>query len=143
MVKKINLFGETEKPKEAEVLRELQQYLAARCVFSWRNNSGSYSDKDSGRYIRFGKKGSSDILAIFPADGLGRGKGKLWLIEAKRPGGLLSDAQLEFLSDARKAGAVVTVAESSYDLETQLADMTAPCSDRYEKAFQKWTERRV
>lgn len=135
MVNQVNLFGEKVKVLEADVMREITQYLQAKHVFFWRNNSGAYSDKEAGRFIRFGFKGSPDFLAVFPGDKNGLGKGKLWCIEAKKPGGLLSDDQIKFLAEARKNGAVVTVAESSYDLDIQLVDNSAPCTPRYERAL--------
>lgn len=115
------------KVTEAEVLKSIMQFLSMKGAFHFRNNSGAYSDAKSGRFIRFGKKGSSDILAIYPKTG------QFWAIEVKRPGGLLSDEQITFLKDVRRSGGVSTVAESIEDIERFLSDPRAKCAERYEK----------
>lgn len=115
------------KVTEAEVLKSIMQFLDIKGVFKFRNNSGAYSDAKSGRFIRFGKKGSSDILAIYPKTG------QFWAIEVKRPGGLLSDEQVTFLKDVRRSGGVSTVAESIEDIVRVLSDPRAKCAERYEK----------
>lgn len=59
-------------------------------LFVWRNNTGQC--EIGGRTIRFGKKGSSDIL------GCVRPRGRLIGLEAKSPTGKLSKAQHEWLT---------------------------------------------
>ena len=143
MVKNVqnDLWGKTRRPLEAEVMREIKQFLDAKRIFFFRQNSGAY--KDGERYIKFGAAGVSDFVALFPGDTNGNGAGRFWYIESKRPGGRLSDSQLEFIRLARVHGAVITIAESSYDLETQLKDWRAPCSERYEKAINLWSTRKT
>ena len=80
-------FFKGHKPLEADVQKQIMQFLRYKNVFHYRNNTGAYSDKESGRYIRFGSKGAGDIIAIYPG-------GRYWSIEVKRPGGKLSDAVL-------------------------------------------------
>lgn len=133
-----NLWGERAKILESDVMKELVHYLSTRRVFFWRNNSGAYKDEE--RFVRYGFKGSPDFLAVFPGDKNGQGKGRLWCIEAKKPGGKLSDSQLGFLARAKEAGAVITVAESSFDVDKQLERWDAPCSERYQAAFDKRTK---
>lgn len=116
------------KVSEAEVLRDVMHLLALKRVFHWRNNSGAYSDATSGRYIRFGKKGSADILAVYPD-----GSGRFWAIECKRPKGLLSDDQILFLRDVRKHGGISTVCEGVEDILRFLSDPKALNAERYEK----------
>lgn len=115
------------KVMEADVLKACMHLLTLKGVFHFRNNSGAYSDAKSGRYIRFGKKGSSDILAVYPQTG------QFWAIECKRPKGLLSDDQIIFLKDIRRAGGISTIAESIDDILRFLDDRCARNADRYEK----------
>lgn len=119
------------KVSEAEVMKALTQYLDIMHINWWRNNSGSY--ENNGRYIKFGKKGSSDILAVYPGEHkTGHGRGRIWCIEAKKPGGLLSDDQVAFLKGIRGSGGVVTVAEGVMDIERQLNEQAAPNTPKYE-----------
>ena len=137
----VNLWGKTQRPLEADVMKEIKQFLEVKGIFGFRNNSGAYKDGD--RYVTYGHKGSPDFICIFPGDAMGNGAGRFWFLEAKRPGGKLSDSQLEFIRHARAHGAVITVAESSFDLETQLKNWRSPCSERYEKAINLWSTKKT
>lgn len=135
-----NLFGETVKVSEGEILSSITQFLSWKGIYHWRNNSGAY--KQGERYIRFGKKGTSDILALFPGElKNGLGKGLLWAIEVKKPGGRLSDEQIQFLKDVRIHGGIATVAESVEDVERTLIDMRTKMGERYERAMELSTGR--
>jgi len=114
------------KVSEAEVQKAIMQFLRYRGTFFFRNNSGAYSDKDSGRFIRFGSKGAGDLIAIYP-------DGRFWSVEVKREGGKLSDDQIAFLCGVRKAGGVASCVESIADVQKVLADpLYLP--ERYQKA---------
>lgn len=93
---------------EDDVKKEVIQYLNILGIFFWRNNTGRY--REGSRWISYGKVGSSDILAIYPDTG------QLWAIELKKPGGELSDEQIQFLLDIRANGGVASVVESSVDV---------------------------
>lgn len=122
-------FFKGHKPLEADVQKQIMQFLRYKNVFHYRNNTGAYSDKESGRYIRFGSKGAGDIIAIYPG-------GRYWSIEVKRPGGKLSDDQIEFLLSVRKAGGVGSCVESIEDMHAVLADpLYLP--ERYLEAVRK------
>ena len=108
-------FFKGYKPLEADVQKQILQFLRYKNIFHYRNNTGAYSDKESGRYIRFGSKGAGDIIAIYPG-------GRYWSIEVKRPGGKLSDDQIEFLLSVRKAGGVGSCVESIEDVTKVLED---------------------
>ena len=116
------------KPLESDVLRTCLAVLSLKGVFHWRNNSGAY-EQEGGRFVRYGFKGSSDIIALHP-DG-----GRLWAIEVKRPGGRLSDAQVSFLRSVRMHGGVATVAESPEDVLRSIVDSSATSHGRYESAI--------
>lgn len=107
---------------EADVLKSCLALLNFRNIPAWRNNVGC--SKSEGRFIRYGKVGSSDIIGILPATGR-------WLaVETKRPkspgqsAGKLTEPQREFLDMIRDAGGVaicvddmVTLAEVISTLE--------------------------
>ena len=113
-----------DKPLEADVLKSILEYLTWKRVFHFRVNSGAFTIERN-QFIRFGARGCPDILAVYPATGL------FWGIEVKRPGGLLSDAQVEFLRGIHANGGIATVAESVCDVEAVLTDPNHPNLERY------------
>ncbi len=116
------------KVSEAEILKSILVFLKLKRIFHWRQNSGSYANDN--RWISFGFKGCSDIIAIFPS---GDKRGTMLTLEVKRPGGSLSDSQIEFILNVRKHGGCASVVESVEDVEKVLADpLWLP--ERYRKA---------
>lgn len=127
---------------ESDVLKSCLALLKFRGIPAFRNNTGAV--KLEGRFIRYGKVGSSDIIGILPATGR-------WLaVETKRPkapgqtGGKLTEPQREFLEMIRDAGGVaicvddlVTLAEvistleifphATFDIDGKV--MTAPITE--------------
>ncbi len=86
--------------KESDVLSACLQYLALRGCFCWRNNTGAFAGEYKGRkrFVRYGLKGSSDILGVMPG-------GRLIAVETKRPkGGKLSPEQAAFIDAVNRAG---------------------------------------
>lgn len=50
--------------KESSLVKSIIQYLVTRRdVFAWRNNTGAIAS--DGRFLRYGKKGSADIIGVF------------------------------------------------------------------------------
>jgi hypothetical protein len=49
---------------EQELTRDIIEALTARGIFLWRNNVGT--SRSGGRFIRFGKVGSGDIVGVLP-----------------------------------------------------------------------------
>lgn len=89
---------------EATVLKECLQYLQSMGLYVWRNNTGAC--KSGRRFVRFGYKGSSDILGITK-------DGRFLAVECKREkGGILSDDQKTFLFNITKNGGVAIVVNS-------------------------------
>ena len=94
-------------PESAVVLGCLK-LLRARRWSAWRNNTGAV--KVDKRFIRYGVKGSSDIVGVI------KGSGRFLAVEAKRPyikgvqaAGKLSDDQKAFLKAVRDANGVAVV----------------------------------
>jgi hypothetical protein len=99
--------------KEASVLRAVDHWLTAKGIAHWRINSGALKT-EGGRFVRFGARGMADIYAI------GQEGKSIW-IECKRSeGGVVSDAQREFLECVAANGGIGIVVSSVESLERQL-----------------------
>lgn len=97
---------------ESAVLSQCLDYLCARSVFAWRNNSGGAKIGKS--FVRFGLTGSADILGIC-------GDGRFLAVECKRErGGTLSEAQRSFLERIRRNGGVAVCVRSVSELDDAL-----------------------
>lgn len=94
------------RPKESEIQKAILQYLAYRNHFAWRNNTGAMAGQHKGKkwFMRFGLKGSADIL------GVQRGTGKMIAIEVKVPGGKPTAEQFVFLKGVENLGGIAFVA---------------------------------
>lgn len=101
---------------EGAVLNSILDYLRIRHVFAWRNNTGATKIRTPGgdRFIRYGLKGSSDILGILD-------DGRFLAIEVKAPAGRVTQEQKDFLESIRKRGGVAFVARSVEDVVQNLA----------------------
>jgi len=65
---------------ENDLKKAIMDYLAARRVFHWRNNTGAMfgTYKGKKRFFRFGHRGSGDIFILH--------RGKFFSVELKSPG---------------------------------------------------------
>ena len=97
---------------ESLVLSGCLQYLELRGIYHWRNNTGAVQIAP-GRFMRFGKKGSSDILGILPG-------GRLLCVECKAPDGRLSPEQKQFLADVQEIGALALIVRDWQELDEAL-----------------------
>jgi hypothetical protein len=108
-------------PRESDVLKSILEFLAWRKIPSWRNNSGAFGGVHINKqgqakkwFVRFGKKGSSDILGVLPPNG------KMIAIEVKRPGKYATHDQSEFLEEIRESGGLAGVCTSIEDVKELL-----------------------
>lgn len=102
---------------EAAILRACLDLLALYGVPAWRNNVGGVVREDARgrrRFIRFGTRGQSDILAILPPSG------RLLAIETKSATGRLTADQVLFLQAVRDAGGFGVVIRDVAELEALL-----------------------
>jgi len=99
---------------EGRVLADCLKYLEIRGFYCWRNNTGAVQIAP-GRFMRFGKKGSSDILGILPG-------GRLLCVECKAKSGRLSPEQKQFIADAQKLGALALVVRGWQELDAELRE---------------------
>lgn len=97
--------------KESEVLTAVLEYLAVKRIFHWRNNTGAFPTV-SGGFVRFGQKGSPDIIAVV--------RGRFIGIECKSSKGKLSESQEEWKDGLEQAGGKYVVARSLDDVSSFL-----------------------
>ena len=103
--------------RESEIQKAILELLQVLGIPAWRANTGavkaSYNGRD--RFIRFGPKGQSDILAILPPSG------KIMAVEVKRPGKKASMEQEAFLNLVTRTGGLAFVASSPQDVVQALS----------------------
>jgi len=104
----------SKQTPENLVLTGCLNYLQARRIFHWQNNTGAVQIAPE-RFMRFGRKGSSDILGILPGD-------RLLCVECKAQGGRLSPEQKQFLADVRELGALALVVRGWWELDEALRE---------------------
>jgi hypothetical protein len=85
---------------ESAVLAGCLRYLEKAGIYHWRNSTGAVRI-GPGRFIRFGKVGSSDIEGILPG-------GRFLAVEVKAPGSRLSPEQRQFLAEVLKEAGYIT-----------------------------------
>jgi hypothetical protein len=100
--------------READVLRSILDYLAAKRVLAFRMNTGAL--KVDKRFMRFGVPGMADILA-FPDDS--PLQSVLW-IECKADKGVQSELQKSFAAQVKQAGHTYIIARSIDDVAPYL-----------------------
>ena len=98
-------------PREHEIQSVILEYLALMKIKAWRQNTGATKIGD--RYIRFGKKGISDILGILPS-------GKFLAVEVKREGNKPTPEQQEFIDDINRNNGLAFVATSLEDVMAKI-----------------------
>lgn len=103
------------KLKEADIQKQILQYLELKRVFHYRNNSGGMTHEYNGKksFMRFGEVGSPDIVCVI--DGIYTG------IEVKRPGGKQSENQKIFQENLERAGGRYFIAYSLDDVINMLS----------------------
>jgi len=101
---------------EAQIVKAILDYLAYTKIFSWRINSGMIfgtNAKGVSYAHKLAPKGTSDIIGILPG-------GQFLAIEVKKPGGVLSESQKEFLDKVNALGGRAFVAYSIDDVQKEL-----------------------
>lgn len=86
---------------EGIVLHGVLDYLAIKGIYAWRNNTGAVKTETG--FVRFGKRGSSDIIGILD-------DGRFLAIECKSKRGRTTPEQDEFIEDINSRGGVAFVA---------------------------------
>jgi len=83
----------------------------------WRNNTGEGKAR-SGRRIKFGKKGSGDIIGFLVT-------GEFFSCETKKPGSVASDEQIDFFVDVNDAGGLAMIIDDVTQIEVKLREFYA------------------
>lgn len=108
------MIKERLRSTEDSVLKDCLGYLSLTGIYHWRNNTGAV--KTGGRFVRFGFKGSADILGICP-------DGRFLSIECKRTkGGKISKEQQDFYNNIKKNGGVAMFCNSLESMISQLKE---------------------
>ncbi len=98
------------KSTEKNTQKAILDYLAARNIFHYRNNSGAMvgTYKGRNRFFKFGATGSPDIVAVW--------KGQYIGIEVKDIKGKLNENQVRFRDNLLAAGGLYILARSVDDV---------------------------
>jgi hypothetical protein len=109
-------------PREQDTVNAILRYLGAMHIYAWRVNVGAVTARAhdfnaSDRFIRFGTKGTSDILGLIPPTG------RMLAVEVKLPGREATVYQTAFLEQVRKHGGLAFVAHSVKEVERALHEM--------------------
>lgn len=104
------------KVSEKDAQRAILDYLAAKRIFHYRNNSGAFVMPETAttkrRFFRAGVSGAPDIVAVV--------KGTYVGIEVKASDGRQSDDQKQFQEDLERAGGIYVLARGIDEVETAL-----------------------
>ena len=80
-----------KKQTETQLVKTCLEWLHIMGIFAWRNNTGAFAREDKGRrrFVRYGEKGSADII------GVGK-QGRFLSVECKLPGRRQTPDQVAF-----------------------------------------------
>lgn len=98
---------------EKQIQRSILDYLMLKGHYVWRNNTGTMKGDHKGKrwFMRFGLKGSSDILGVRKD-----ANGQFLAIEVKRPGNRITEDQATFICAVQELGGMAFVAYSLEDV---------------------------
>ncbi|MDR2435236.1 MAG: VRR-NUC domain-containing protein [Treponema sp.] len=99
---------------EGRVKAACLRYLEKWGIKAWNNPTGAARIAPD-RWIRFGRRGSADLLGCLPG-------GKFLAVEVKAEHGRLSPEQRQFLADIKALGGIAIVARSFRDIEAALRE---------------------
>src|SRR3990167_9880577 len=101
------------KLKEKDTQRTILDYLTAKRIFHYRNNSGGFKNNE-GHFYRFGALGSPDIIAVINGQYIG--------IECKGTGGKQSERQRAFQEQLETSGGRYILAYQPEDVINALQE---------------------
>lgn len=103
---------------ESMIVNQCIRWLYDNRLFFYRNNTGAYKPEGSGRFIRYGFPGSSDIVGII--------QGRYIAIEAKTERGKQSDKQKAFQERVEASGGVYLLVHSLDELIEAMKPLLVP-----------------
>ena len=89
---------------ETQLQREIIQFLQCLGIVVWRTHSGT----SMGGKMHHAPAGTPDIIGYLPG-------GRMLALEVKLPGGVVSDAQANWLKHAKSQGVLCAVVRSPKD----------------------------
>ena len=93
-------------PLEKEIQAKISQLLDYHHIFHWvQKTQGTYDPRKKVFRKSAMKKGVADICGLLR-------NGRMFCIEVKRPGGILSDEQYIFLADINRNGGIAFMANN-------------------------------
>ena len=96
---------------EAQIQKQILEYLCAIKIFCWKNHSTGIYDPNRKIFRKIAAmKGVSDILGVLP-------NGRFLAIEVKKPGSYPSKEQKKFLKSINENGGLGFVARSFKDVQ--------------------------
>lgn len=96
--------------KESEILHECLSVLHELNIYVWRQNTGAFKTPKGG-FFRSSHAGVSDIIGLLP-------NGRFLAVECKREkGGVVSEAQKNFLSQIDSNGGLAIVSNNAESLK--------------------------
>lgn len=101
-----------KQPNESQIQGSILDYLSARHVFHYRNNTGAFVRPGSNSFYRFGVKGAPDIVCVI--------KGRYVAIECKSKKGRQSESQRDFQEQLEDAGGLYLLVSSLEEAIIQL-----------------------
>jgi hypothetical protein len=102
------------RPLERDVLPGVLKALQLHHRVAWAQRMNVVAQKIDDRFVRAGFKGLSDIIGQLK-------DGRLLAVEVKRPGGMPTAAQVEFLGLVDRSGGIAFVARSIDDVIAALS----------------------
>ena len=103
--------------KESEVQKAIIEYLHLMKIWNYRNNSGALKT-ERGHFVRFGAKGSPDIICVIDGQYVG--------IECKSHSGRQSEHQKAFQEGLEEHGGAYCLARSVDDVIEFLDKQKSP-----------------
>jgi hypothetical protein len=97
---------------EAAILRSCLEYLRARGVFCWRQNSGALATPGGGFMRATDIAGVADIIGVLPG-------GRFLAVECKSVRGRQVASQRAFQEAAERSGGLYVLARSVEDLQRE------------------------
>ena len=111
------------KLREADVLKAVTDYLAARKIWFRRMNTGGVKAEYNGRsrFVRYGSPGMADVLAVVYYGGVNAVDltelTRVYWLECKSETGKQSDAQREFQREVESRGMRYLIVRGVEDLK--------------------------
>lgn len=112
--------------KESEIVKDCLEYLSARGILAWRQNTTGIFNAKSGGYYFHGKKGVSDLLGVFVQEvTVDKKKVKMGIflaVEVKMPKKKPSEHQELFLKEVNDRGGIGLCVHSVEELHEALSE---------------------